>query len=69
MFTIIVLVTDCGTEFENQTICQLLSDNGIRLILTCPHTSERHGQIEWVGWATDDMSRCMLIESKLEEVW
>ena len=32
MLTIIELITDCGTEFDNQIIRQLLSDNGIRLI-------------------------------------
>ena len=67
--THIELITDCGTEFDNKDIRKLLMDNGIRPILTCPYTYEHHGKIERVWRTIDDMSRCMLIESKLDENW
>ena len=65
----IELVTDCGTEFDNQLIRKLLMDNGIRPIFSCPYTYEHHGKIERSWRTIDDMSRCMLIESKLDEQW
>ena len=54
MLTIIELITDCETEFDNQKIRQLISENGSRLILKKKIKRK---------------SRCMLIESKLEKVW
>ena len=65
MLTIIELITNCDTEFDNQTIRQLLPDNGIIPILTCPYTIEHHGRIERVWRTIDNMPRCMLIVSKL----
>ena len=63
------LISDCGSEFDNTEVRQLLKDHGIRQLLTCPYTYEHHGKIERLWRTIDDMSRCMLIESKLDEEW
>ena len=67
--TNIELITDCGSEFDNAQVRQLLLDNGIRPTLTCPYIYEHHGKIERIWRTIDDMARCMLIERKLDEEW
>ena len=64
------LRSDNGSEFVSKEFRKLLIDNKIRHELSSPYSPHQNGTAER-GWRTlFDMSRCMLIESKLNhDLW
>ena len=65
----IYILSDCGTEFNNQVIKDLLLKHGIIQKFSCPYTPETHGKIERLWRTIMEMSRAMLFESGLPEEW
>ena len=65
----IYILSDCGTEFNNQVIKDLLLKHGILQKFSCPYTPETHGKIERLWRTIMEMSRAMLFESGLPEEW
>ena len=39
------IISDCGSEFDNNDIKNLCSENGILQHLSCPYKPETHGKI------------------------
>lgn len=62
--------SDNGTEFTGQPFQTLLRSNGIRHETSAPYSPHQNGTAER-GWRTlFEMSRCMLLESKLpKHLW
>ena len=61
------IVSDCGSEFDNNDIKNLCSENGILQHLSCPYTPETHGKIGRLWRTISEMSRALLYESGLHE--
>ena len=63
------IVSDCGSEFDNNDIKNLCLENGILQHFSCPYTPETHGKIERLWRTISEMSKAMLYESGLHEEW
>ena len=65
----IYIMSDCGSEFDNNDIKKLCLENGIIQNFSCPYTPETHGKIERLWRTISEMARAMLFESGLPEEW
>ncbi|CAM8889644.1 unnamed protein product [Rhodiola kirilowii] len=57
--------SDHGTEFENGQFTDFCSDQGIDHNFSAPRTPQRNGVVERKNRTLEDMTRTMLIESRL----
>lgn len=58
--------TDGGKEFVNKTVVGFCRKNGIRFEKTAPYSSNQNGIVERANRTIEDMTRCMLHDSNLD---
>ncbi|POW08045.1 hypothetical protein PSTT_07776 [Puccinia striiformis] len=67
--TIKKLVSDGGGEFCNNTLEQLLEDEGIRHNVSPPYTPQNNGLAERANRTILDMTRCLMLQANLSPEW
>ncbi|PLW11121.1 hypothetical protein PCASD_23835 [Puccinia coronata f. sp. avenae] len=63
------LITDGGGEFCNNTLSEVLKSHGIQHNVSPPYTPQHNGLAERANKTIINMSRCMLVQSRLAKEW
>ncbi|PLW30388.1 hypothetical protein PCASD_21275 [Puccinia coronata f. sp. avenae] len=63
------LITDGGGEFCNNTLSDVLKSHGIQHNVPPPYTPQHNGLAECANKTIINMSRCMLVQSRLAKEW
>ena len=61
------LHTDCGTEYVNEEFLAELTNHGIRHTTSAPYVHNQNGKAESCFRTLTEATRCLLIESKMDE--
>lgn len=62
-----VVRSDAAKENINKNFVQFLEKKGIKHEKSCPHTPEQNGKAERLNRSLQEIVRCLLIESKLDQ--